>query len=75
MNSAVDPQSTVASLRRQPEAFRELELQYAQACDVRNRSPAQPAAITAAIDERIDECIRMVELIATGGRASGARAP
>ncbi len=75
MNSAVDPQSTVASLRRQAEAFKELELRYAQACDVRNRSPAQPAAITAAIDERIDECIRMVELIATGGRASGARAP
>ncbi len=66
MSSAVDPQSTVASLRRQAEAFRELELRYAQLCDVRNRSPAHLAAISAAIDERIDECIRMVELVATG---------
>jgi hypothetical protein len=67
MGSARDLESTIASsLRRQAEALEDLRLRCAQLRDVPDRSHAQLDAVTAAIDEQIDECIRIGELVIEG---------
>ena len=69
MSSAVGLQSTVASLRRQAEALAELQRRCAQLRDARERSHAQLDAVAAAIDDRIDEWLRIGELLAVAGRS------
>jgi hypothetical protein len=69
MTSAVDLKSAGSSLGRQAEGLRELRLRCAQLRDARERSHAQLDAAAAAIDERIDECLRIGELVAVGGRS------
>ena len=69
MTSAVDLKSAGSSLGRQAEGLRELRLRCAQLRDARERSHAQLDAVAAAIDDRIDEWLRIGELLAVAGRS------
>lgn len=67
----MDLEDTVTSLRREAEALGELQLRCARLRDGRERSHAQLDATAAAIDARIDACLRIAEHVAAG--ATGAR--
>jgi hypothetical protein len=60
-------QSAIASLVRQAEALRTLQVRCDQLGDQRERAPAQLDALAAAIDERIDECLRIGKVAAVSG--------
>jgi hypothetical protein len=61
MSSAADPQSTIASLRRQAEALADLQRRCALLREARERPHAELDAIAAAIDAGIDACLLIAE--------------
>lgn len=69
MRSAVDLQRTVASLRHQAKALVELQRRCAQLRDPREPPHAQLDAVAAAIDDRIEECLRIRGLLAVSGQS------
>jgi hypothetical protein len=64
MSAVVDLESAQSSLRQLAAALVDLQRKCALLRDARERSHARLDAVAAAIDYRIDECLRVGELLA-----------
>jgi hypothetical protein len=62
----MDLDTTLASLRREADALAELRLRCAELRDARERPRTELEALMAAIDDRIDACVRIRELVVDG---------